>query len=214
MFISIGLFLGGVTGVKFIEVLKPINIPLLSNIPILGPILFKQNVLVYTAIILSFIAYIVLFRTSWGLTVRAVGENPKAADNAGINVYRTRYLATLLSGAGAGLGGAYIVLAVLGNFQELVVSGRGWITIAMVIFSQWNPLYAIIGSFFFGTMESVAKFMEITREISITGGIPYQFFWMIPYIASILALVVAFKKAALPSALFKVYKREEAISEV
>ncbi len=209
------LVAGGVTGLKFIEVLKPVGIPLLSSIPVIGPILFNQNILVYVGIAASVAAYFIMYRTHWGLTVRAVGENPKAADNAGINVYMTRYITAMLSGAGAGVAGAYLIVAVLVNFQELIVSGRGWITIAMVIFAQWNPIYALIGSYFFGSMESVAKYVEVTRrEIAITGGIPYQFFWMVPYIASILALVVAFKKAALPSALFKIYKREEAISEV
>lgn len=184
--------------------LEPIPIPILSQIPVLGKILFQQNILVYMAFILVPIAYIILFKTTLGLKIRSVGENPKAADTLGINVFLVRYICTIIGSALAGLGGAYLALE-LGFFREYMVSGRGWIAIALVVFSGWEPFKALVGSILFGIVDALQ-----IRVQALQIPIPYQILQMLPFIATFIALIIISKRVAgRPAALAIPYKREE-----
>jgi len=183
---------------------KPIEVRALLQIPILGPTIFNQNVLIYISIVLVIILEIVMFKSTFGLRMRAVGENPSAADNVGINVYATRYLCMMWGGAMAGLAGGYISLAELGLFFEGMTAGRGWIAIAIVIFGAWSPLRILAGALIFGVIDSLALHVMV-----VAPQIPFQLLLTLPYVLSIAILVIAMKRAALPAALFKTYRREE-----
>ena len=122
---------------------KPIEIPLLSDIPFIGPILFDNNVFVYLMFILVAVTYVGLFYMRWGLRVRAVGEHPRAADTVGIRVLFTRYRNVILGGMVAGIGGAYFTLGSVGRFDESMTGGRGFIGLAAMIFGRWNPIGAL-----------------------------------------------------------------------
>jgi ABC-type uncharacterized transport system permease subunit len=183
---------------------KPIEIPVLLKIPILGPTILDQNVLIYISIVLVLILEVVMFKTTFGLKMRAVGENPGSADNAGINVYAVRYLCMMWGGAMAGLAGGYIALAELGLFFEGMTAGRGWIAIAIVIFGAWSPIRILAGALIFGVIDSLALHVMV-----VAPQIPFQLLLTLPYILSIAILVIAMKRAALPAALLKDYRREE-----
>lgn len=183
---------------------KPIEVPALLQIPVLGPTLFNQNVLIYVSIVLVIILEILMFKSTFGLKVRAVGENPSAADNVGINVYATRYLCLMWGGAMAGLAGGYISLAELGLFFEGMTAGRGWIAIAIVIFGAWSPVRILAGALIFGVIDSLALHVMV-----VAPQIPFQLLLTLPYVLSIAILVIAMKRAALPAALLKTYRREE-----
>lgn len=134
---------------------QPYGIPALSKIPFLGPILFKQDPFVYLCYIITIIIGIFLYNTSKGLNLRAIGENPGAADAASINITLYKYIYILIGGALCGLGGAYLSLVYIPNWQENVVAGRGWIAIALVIFAAWNPYKAILGAVLFGGLDII-----------------------------------------------------------
>jgi simple sugar transport system permease protein len=184
-----------------IEGLKIVEIPVLSQIPILGQILFKHNMLVYLALILVPICGIILFKTTLGLKIRAVGENPQAADTLGINVHHIRYLCVIFGGLMAGLGGAYLTLDVK-VFQDLMTGGRGWIALALVIFGDWNPYKTLIGALIFGCAIALQfKFQAVAGIISP------QIWTMLPYALTIIAFVGLGRKASTPAALGIPYKR-------
>jgi simple sugar transport system permease protein len=183
---------------------KAVEIPALLQIPILGPTILNQNVLIYISIVLVLILEVVMFKTTLGLKIRAVGENPSAADNVGINVYTVRYLCLMYGGAMAGLAGAYISLAELGLFFEGMTAGRGWIAIAIVIFGAWSPVRILAGALIFGVIDSLAL-----HTMVVAPQVPFQLLLTLPYAFSIAILVIAMKRAALPAALFKTYRREE-----
>lgn len=182
----------------------PIEIPALSWIPVFGPTILNQNVLIYISIVLVIILEVVMFKTTFGLKMRAVGENPSAADNVGIGVYRMRYLCMMFGGAMAGLAGGYISLAELGLFFEGMTAGRGWIAIAIVIFGAWSPVRILAGALIFGVIDSLALHVMV-----VAPQVPFQLLLTLPYVLSIAILVFAMKRAALPAALFKPYRREE-----
>lgn len=185
-----------------VEGFKDINIPVLSQIPIIGPILFQQNILVYLALISVPLLTIVLFKTTFGLKIRSVGENPLAANALGINVYRVRYVCVVIGGLMAGLGGAYLSLAHVTMLSEEVVAGRGWIAFAIVIFSKWKPYGALGGALLFGCVDA----LQIRLQ---TSGImfPYQFVVSLPYILTIIVLVMTYGKARAPAALGTPYTK-------
>jgi simple sugar transport system permease protein len=155
------LALGVTLTPPLIPTLPDISIPLLSKIPILGPILFNQNILVYLSVILSVTLWYLLFRTNLGLRLRSVGENPKAADSLGINVNRYRYLTSIIGGMLIGLAGAYLPMVYTGTFTDLMVKGRGWLAIALTFFGGWSPLPILFGSLFFAGVEVLSYRMQV-----------------------------------------------------
>lgn len=185
---------------KTTEPLQKVAIPVLADIPVLGPVLFQQNILVYLAFSLVPILSLLLFRTTYGLKVRAVGEKPDAADTLGINVYLTRYVCVVFSGVMAGMGGAYLSLEV-GFFREYMVAGRGWIAIAICIFGSWSPTRAMAGALLFGLLDAFQ-----IRIAQFFYSIPYMLLQTLPYIVTVIALAVS-RTTGGPSALGEPYVR-------
>lgn len=190
------------------KALSPIEIPFLSEIPVLGDIFFKQGILVYAAYILAIVFGIYLYKTRPGLHLRMVGENPGAADAAGISVNGYRYFHILLGGALCGIGGAYMSMVYVPMWQDNIVAGRGWIAVALIIFATWNPYKAIFGAVFFGGL-SIIPFRLQSFNLPIS---PY-FLEMIPYLATALVLIFSSMKKSkenlAPKALGTSYFREE-----
>ncbi len=186
-----------------IPTLRPIPIPVLSQIPVLGPILFNQNWLVYFSVLISIFLYYFLYRTSWGLNLRATGENPKAADSLGVNVLRRRYATAIIGGMLMGLAGAYLPMVYTGTFTEGIVRGRGWLAIALTFFGGWSPLGILFGSFFFSGVEVLALRAQLTSI-----GIPPQFLRMLPYLATMFVMILAVGRARTPAFLGMNYDRE------
>lgn len=175
------------------------------HLPALGPVapIFEQYWLTYVAFLLTPLATWVLYRTTFGLWVRAVGENPEAADSVGIDVRRVRYAALALSGALMGAGGAFLSLAQLGTATFGIVAGRGWVAIAIVIFGNWEPGRVMLGALLFGGVEALQL-----RLRAIGVNVPYQFLLSLPYLVTIAALALAGRNASYPAALLKPYRRE------
>jgi simple sugar transport system permease protein len=176
-------------------VLGPIRIPLLADIPLLGRILFNQNIFVYVLYSLVGILTYLLFRTRWGLRSRAVGEHPKAADTLGINVYRSRYRNVFYGGMIAGFGGAYFTLGSVGAFNENMTAGRGFIGLAAMIFGRWHPVGALAAALVFGFAES----LQIRLSI-LDVGIPSEFLLMAPYLVTIIVVAGVVGAARPPAA--------------
>ena len=160
-----------------------IPIPGLAKIPILGPVFFENNIMVYLMLILVVVVYIVLFYTRWGLRTRAVGEHPKAADTLGINVFLVRYVNVILGGMFAGLGGAYFTVGSVGRFDKVMTAGKGFIGLAAMIFGNWNPIGALGSSLIFGFADSLQVKMQILNI-----PVPTEFLQMAPYIVTIIVL--------------------------
>jgi general nucleoside transport system permease protein len=187
-----------------IAMFHPVHIPVISNLPLIGPVLFGQSVLFYLTILLALLAHFILFRTNFGLALRASGENPAAADSAGISVYRMRYAGTLISGAAAGMAGGYLVLAQVGLFRETIVSGQGFIALGIVIFGRWNPLKATAAALVFGACDA----LQLSLQIFGTH-VPPQLLLALPYVVTILAISGLFGgKAVQPAALMAPYVKE------
>ncbi len=186
-----------------VPTLPDIAIPLLSKIPFIGPILFKQNIMVYISVLLSIGLWYYLFHTNSGLRLRSVGENPKAADALGINVTTNRYVTTIIGGMFMGLAGAYLPMVYTGTFTDLMTKGRGWIAIALTFFGGWSPLPILFGSLFFAAVEVLSFRMQVGSSI-----VPYQFLTMLPYIATIIVMIFSFGKAKPPAFLGQNYDRE------
>jgi ABC-type uncharacterized transport system permease subunit len=174
----LGLGLIGVPIVPF----QPLAIPGLSAIPIIGPIFFEKNLLVYFSYIMVPVLWFILFKTRYGLMIRSVGENPMAAYTQGIDVVKVRYLSVIFGGMMGGLGGAYLTLAWIPMWVEGITTARGWIVIALVVVGLWHPMGAFLGSYVFGTFE-------VLRYAFQPLGIPTAFLNMLPYISTILFLV-------------------------
>lgn len=170
------------------------EIPGLSSIPGIGAVLFNQSPLVYLSALLIYGVWYLLNRTRFGLAVRAVGDRPAAADAAGINVNRTRWIAILVSGAMAGLGGAVLVVGQLGMFMQNVTAGRGWVAIALVIFGRWAPLRAMAGALLFGITDALQLRIQAAGG-GIESNVPFEFFQAMPYLVTILVVVFATARA-------------------
>ncbi|MBA2263102.1 MAG: ABC transporter permease [Chloroflexi bacterium] len=185
------------------ERLGPIAIPILSEIPLLGPVLFRHNVFVYALFALIVLIHLGLFYTRWGLRVRAVGEHPRAADTVGINVYWVRYSSVIMGGMVAGLGGAYFTIGSTGGFEREMSGGRGYIGLAAMIFGGWNP----IGSFFAGLVFGFADALQ-SRFSILNIGIPSEFLLMVPYVVTIIVVAGLVGRARAPAADGKPYVKE------
>lgn len=186
-----------------IETFKTLTIPYLSKIPFLGPIIFDQYILTYIALLLvPFVAFII-YKTNFGLSLRAVGENPEAADALGINVFRIRYLALIIGGGLMGLAGSFFTLAYFNMFLYGIVGGRGWVCIALVIFANWDPTRVLLGALLFGGVDALQLRLQ-----AIGFNIPYQFFLMMPYVLTIIVLILVARNAIAPASILKPYRRE------
>ncbi|RLI24196.1 ABC transporter permease [Candidatus Bathyarchaeota archaeon] len=196
----------GLIGMPLRHALEKLEAPLLRDIPLLGAF-FRQNALTYLSYLLAASLWFIMFKTKIGICIRMSGENPRAADTMGVNVFRLRYLCTLLGGALAGLGGAYLSIAYTPAWIEGMTAGQGWIALALVIFAAWNPLYALAGAYLFGGIRVLQYRLQPL-------GISPPLLQTLPYVCTIVVLV-AFsteklrRKLGAPSALGKPYSREE-----
>ncbi|MEN6572162.1 MAG: ABC transporter permease [Anaerolineaceae bacterium] len=178
------------------------QLSIFSNSPILGPI-FNQYLLTYIAIALIPIAGWVIYKTNFGLQIRAVGENPEATDAAGLNVIRLRTLALAIGGGLMAVGGAFLSIAQLGSFTFGIIAGRGWVCIALIIFANWQPIKVLWGALLFGGVSALQLRLQ-----GLGFKLPYELFLALPYIVTILALTIGGRNAQAPAAMLKPYQRE------
>ena len=190
--------------VETVSGFSKIYIPYLSDIPIIGEILFQQNLLVYFAFALVPIAWFVLNKTTLGLKIRAVGEYPEAADSVGVSVARVRYFTIILGGTLSGVAGASLSIGLLNVFQQNMTSGLGFIAVALVYFGGWRPWGVLAGALLFSMVNSLQLWVQV---LGIP--IPSDIAVMMPYVLTILALIVAVSRVRAPSALTKSFGRDE-----
>ena len=190
--------------VKTIEGFKPVAIPFLSDIPFLGPILFKHDLLSYGAFLLVPASWWVLEKTDFGIKLKAVGHNPAAADSVGISVNRVRYVAVCLGAILAGVAGASLSIAQLDLFQDNLTAGQGFIAVALVYFGSWDPLGVLAGALVFSVANSFQLWMQVLGM-----KVPPSLAVMLPYVLTILALTLARNRARQPAALNKPFERGE-----
>lgn len=191
---------GTVEGVKGFP---KISLPLLGKIPVIGEIFFNQNALVYLAFLLVPVAWFVLNKTTLGLKIRAVGENPEAADSLGVSVAGIRYLTVIMGGAFSGIAGASLSIALLNVFQQNMTAGQGFIAVALVYFGGWKPFGILGGALLFSLINALQLWIQV---LGIP--IPSELAVMMPYVLTILVLTLSVSKGRGPSALTKAFERE------
>ena len=184
-------------------VFRPVKIPFLGDLPVIGPMLFNQNIFVYGAIIMVSVATYYLFYTRMGLRARSVGEHPRAADTLGINVYRTRYVNVTVAGMVAGFGGAWFTLGSVGRFDEGMTGGRGYIGLAAMIFGRWHPVGALMAALVFGFADSLQQKLALLNT-----PIPSEFLAMSPYLATIIVVAGLIGRSRPPAADGQPYVKE------
>jgi simple sugar transport system permease protein len=206
--VVLNVLVSGVTGFLFSTVMQEnkarfnsppgldiVEIPVLSSIPILGPILFKQSVVGYLMYVAVIVVWVGLFKTKWGLRVRAVGEHPQAADTMGIKVNATRFWNVTLGGAIAGIGGSFFTLVAIDSFTKEISGGRGFIALAALIFGRWNPIGAFFAALLFGFADNLQSIVTI-----IGTPVPSQFMAMLPYLVTVLAVAGLVGRSRPPAA--------------
>jgi simple sugar transport system permease protein len=206
--VVLNVLVSGLTGFLFSTVMQAnkaqfnspgrlpiIDIPVLSSIPVIGPILFKQSVVGYLMYIAVIVVWIGLFKTKWGLRVRAVGEHPQAADTMGIKVNATRFWNVTLGGAVAGIGGSFFTLVAIDSFTKEISGGRGFIALAALIFGRWNPIGAFFAALLFGFADNLQSIVTI-----IGTPVPSQFMAMLPYLVTVLAVAGLVGRSRPPAA--------------
>jgi ABC-type uncharacterized transport system permease subunit len=198
------LYFGVRTAAPSVELMPKIDIPGLSSAPGIGEVLFSHDPLVYIAFLLIPLTHFFIFKTNLGLKIRTVGENPKQADALGVNVNKIRYLAVILGGALAGVGGAYFSLVQTGYFLETITGGVGWIALAIVIFGRWKAYWIAAGALIFGLVDAFQLSLQATGT-----NIPFQFLLMLPYLIPIGILAATSKKSGAPAALAIPFNRGE-----
>ncbi len=201
-------------GQRWINLRSPVtvsqmSVPLLSKIPYIGPIFFKQDALVYTSYIVAIVMWFILYKTKVGVHLRATGQNARAADAMGVNVYATRYWWTFFGGLLAGAGGAYLTIAYAPFWLDGMTAGRGWIAIALVIFAMWDPLNAMVGAYLFGGIDALQLQLQ---AVGVT--IPSSLLNMLPYLLTLIVIIIAtlivrVKHISAPKELGIPYNREE-----
>jgi simple sugar transport system permease protein len=184
-------------------IMPPVSIPLLARIPVIGPALFEQNLLVYLMAILLTGSHVILLYTVWGLRTRAVGEHPRAADTLGIDVFKNRYVNVTVGGMVGGLAGAFLILGSVGRFDELMTAGKGFIGLAAMIFGNWMPFGAFGAATIFGFADALQTKLAILQV-----PIPSQFLLMTPYLVTIVALAGVVGEAIPPAADGEPYEKE------
>ena len=200
------LALPEVTSPPKITAFQPYEIPLLSDIPLIGEALFSQTPLTYLALVLVVVVSFVLYRTPLGLAVRAAGENPNAVAAQGLSVTAIRRGAVITGSGLMAVGGAFLTMSAFDSFFFEMVNGRGWICIALVVFGSWRPGKALLGAVLFAAFDALQIRVQQT---SIGSFVPYQIFLMMPYILSILALVIMSRRAEVPAALMVPFNKGE-----
>lgn len=187
-----------------IEAFQPLDLPILSDLPVIGPILFSQSVPTYLALLSVAVMAYVLARTPLGLAIRMTGENPHAVEAQGLNPIRIRIGAVVAGSALMAVGGAFLTTAAFNSFFPGMVQGRGWICIALVVFASWRPGKALVGALLFAFFDAYQLRLQTAIE-----GVPYQLFLMAPYVLSIVALILVARRAEVPAALMAPYRRGE-----
>lgn len=182
-----------------------LDIPLLSSLPFFGEALFSHTPLTYAAFATVPLVMYLLYCTPWGLAVRIAGENPVALEAQGINVVVLRTLAVMLGSALMAIGGAYLTISAFDAFYFGMINGRGWICVALVIFASWRPGKALLGAVLFAGLDA----FQVRMQQQMGAFIPYQFFLMLPYVLSIVAMIIVARRAEYPQALLKPYRRGE-----
>lgn len=181
-----------------------VKIPYLSDLPLVGPVLFDNGLFTYGAIVVVLILQFMLFRSIWGLRTRSVGEKPSAADTSGINVPRTRFVNVTIAGGLAGMAGAYLALEAAGTFERGFTAGRGFTALAIMIFGAWNPIGAMAAAMFFGLTQGVASQLQADEVVDI----PQQFINMLPYVLTIVLLAIVSGRVRPPAAAGKPYEKD------
>ena len=197
------LFQKTIGSVETVKGFQPVHIPVLSDLPIVGEVLFQHNIMVYLAFLLVPVSWYILNKTTLGLKIRAVGENPEAADSLGVNVKGIRYFTCILGGSLSGVAGASLSIALLNVFQQNLTSGQGFIAVALVYFGGWRPLGVMLGSLLFSMVNSLQLWVQVLNL-----NIPSDIAVMMPYVLTILALVIAVQRVRPPTALSKQFERE------
>ena len=187
-----------------VKPLPLIAVPLLSDIPWIGPILFRQNILTYALYLILPVSIFILYRTSWGLTIRSTGENPEAVDVAGISVVSVRFLTVLLAGMMGGIAGSFYSIGYLGMFADNIIGGRGWIAFAICFLGNWNPKGALVGTIVFGLAEALAIYMQSLGGQSF---FPNELFIALPYLLTII-LTISRRSYNVPAKLGEPYVKE------
>lgn len=190
--------------VKTIVGFQPVKIPILGDIPILGPVFFQQSVVVYGAFLLVPVAWWILDKTTWGLRIKAVGQNPAAADSLGVSVDRVRYMSVCVGSILAGIAGASLSLATVNLFQENLTAGMGFIAVALVYFGGWRPLGILAGALLFSSVNALQLWMQVLGV-----GIPSDVAVMLPYLLTIVVLAISAGRVRPPAALNKPFERGE-----
>ena len=193
------LYVGGITT---IEGLQPVKIPLLSDIPYIGPALFDHSIVVYLAFVLVPVCWLLLFKTSWGLNVRAVGTTPQAADTLGVSVNGIRYQCLVLGSMMGGLAGAALTVGNAHMFADNIIAGRGFIAVALVYFGRWSPWGILAGSLLFSMADSVQLWVQVLGI-----NFPYELAVILPYVVTIIALAMTFGRIWAPAALGRPFER-------
>lgn len=186
-----------------VPLLSSLKLPLLSKIPVVGGSIFSMDILAYLAILVSLAAGFVLYKTKLGLQLRSLGENPRAAQSYGINVVGYRWGVVLFSGLLAGLGGAYLVVAITGSFAPDISAGRGFLALAVCLLCGWHPVYSLIGSFGYGFINAFQLHLQ-AKDVAL----PYQLLLALPYIVAILSLLLAGRNKRGPKTVGGVFERE------
>ncbi|EEA95129.1 ABC transporter permease [Pseudovibrio sp. JE062] len=186
-----------------IEAFQPLDIPVLSDLPFIGPALFQQTSMTFLALAMVLLVSYVLYRTPLGLAIRAVGDNPSAVEAQGLSVFALRIGAIMAGSALMALGGAFLTMSAFDAFFFGMINGRGWICIALVVFASWRPGKALLGALLFGAFDA----FQIRLQNEVGAVVPSQVFLMIPYLLSIVALVLVARKADYPRALLQPYFR-------
>lgn len=186
------------------ELMPVVSIPLLSDIPLIGPVFFRNGLFALSTLFIVAAVYYGLFKTRWGLRSRAVGEYPSAADAAGINVTRIRMLNVTFAGALAGCAGAFLALEAAGTFARGITAGRGFLALAIMIFGAWNPLGALAAALFFGLSTAIASQLQADEVINI----PQQFVNLLPFVMTLVVLAIAVGRVRPPAAAGQPYTKE------
>ncbi|MFZ9212317.1 MAG: ABC transporter permease [Candidatus Nanopelagicales bacterium] len=186
------------------ELMPVVSIPLLSQIPLIGPVFFRNGIFALSTLFIVAAVYYGLFKTRWGLRSRAVGEYPSAADAAGINVTRIRMLNVTFAGALAGCAGAFLALEAAGTFARGLTAGRGFLALAIMIFGAWNPLGALAAALFFGLSTAIASQLQADEVINI----PQQFVNLLPFVMTLIVLAIAVGRVRPPAAAGQPYTKE------